>query len=97
MSRIPPLHRGRPPPRPHRGTRANPHRRSLPKRCRKECLRLVVLAGGILCGIAWAMNAYADSLAFLYVAAAVGGLGAGAVYGTCGGREIGRASWRGRG
>src|SRR3989454_4991527 len=27
--------------------------------------RLVVLAGGILCGIAWAMNAYADSLTFL--------------------------------
>ena len=50
--------------------------------------RLVVLAGGILCGIAWAMNAYADSLAFLYVAAAVGGLGAGAVYGTCVGNAL---------
>src|SRR3989442_5904601 len=44
--------------------------------------RLVVLAGGILCGIAWAMNAYADSLTFLYVAAAIGGVGAGAGYGT---------------
>src|ERR1700740_999064 len=43
--------------------------------------RLVVLVGGILCGIAWAMNSYADSLTFLYVAAAIGGLGAGAVYG----------------
>ncbi|HKB61794.1 MAG TPA: oxalate/formate MFS antiporter [Burkholderiales bacterium] len=50
--------------------------------------RLVVLAGGILCGIAWAMNAYADSLMFLYVAAAVGGLGAGAVYGTCVGNAL---------
>jgi MFS transporter, OFA family, oxalate/formate antiporter len=50
--------------------------------------RLVVLAGGILCGIAWAMNAYADSLVFLYVAAAVGGLGAGAVYGTCVGNAL---------
>jgi OFA family oxalate/formate antiporter-like MFS transporter len=50
--------------------------------------RLVVLAGGILCGIAWAMNAYADSLAFLYAAAAVGGLGAGAVYGTCVGNAL---------
>jgi OFA family oxalate/formate antiporter-like MFS transporter len=50
--------------------------------------RLVVLAGGILCGIAWAMNAYADSLAFLYVAAALGGLGAGAVYGTCVGNAL---------
>ena len=50
--------------------------------------RLVVLAGGICCGIAWAMNAYADSLMFLYVAAAVGGLGAGAVYGTCVGNAL---------
>ena len=50
--------------------------------------RLVVLAGGILCGVAWAMNARADSLPFLYVAAAVGGLGAGAVYGTCVGNAL---------
>jgi OFA family oxalate/formate antiporter-like MFS transporter len=50
--------------------------------------RLVVLVGGILCGIAWAMNAYADSLTFLYVAAAIGGLGAGAVYGTCVGNAL---------
>jgi OFA family oxalate/formate antiporter-like MFS transporter len=50
--------------------------------------RLVVLAGGILCGIAWAMNAYADSLMFLYVAAALGGVGAGAVYGTCVGNAL---------
>ena len=50
--------------------------------------RLVVLVGGILCGIAWAMNSYADSLTFLYVAAAIGGLGAGAVYGTCVGNAL---------
>ena len=50
--------------------------------------RLVVLAGGILCGIAWAMNAYADSLTFLYVAAALGGVGAGGVYGTCVGNAL---------
>src|SRR5207249_6585114 len=50
--------------------------------------RLVVLAGGILCGIAWTMNAYADSLTFLYVAAAIGGVGAGAVYGTCVGNAL---------
>src|SRR6266571_1443457 len=50
--------------------------------------RLVVLVGGILCGIAWAMNAYADSLTFLYVAAAIGGVGAGAVYGTCVGNAL---------
>src|SRR5205809_3566707 len=41
--------------------------------------RPVVLVGGILVGIAWVMNAYADSLALLYIAAAVGGVGAGAV------------------
>ena len=50
--------------------------------------RLVVLVGGILCAIAWTMNAYADSLTFLYVAAAIGGVGAGAVYGTCVGNAL---------
>ena len=50
--------------------------------------RPVILAGGVLVGIAWVMNAYADSLAFLYVAAAVGGVGAGAVYGTCVGNAL---------
>jgi OFA family oxalate/formate antiporter-like MFS transporter len=50
--------------------------------------RLVVLVGGILCGIAWAMNAHADSLVFLYAAAALGGVGAGAVYGTCVGNAL---------
>ena len=50
--------------------------------------RLVVLVGGILCGIAWAMNAYADTLTFLYISAAIGGLGAGAVYGTCVGNAL---------
>src|SRR6202158_1343829 len=40
--------------------------------------RPVVMAGGVLVGIAWVMNAYAESLAMLYVAAAVGGVGAGA-------------------
>src|ERR1700732_4006739 len=32
--------------------------------------KIVVLIGGILVGIAWAMNSVADSLTFLYVAAA---------------------------
>src|SRR3954454_18542209 len=50
--------------------------------------KLVVLFGGILVGIAWAMNAFADSLTLLYVAAAVGGVGAGAVYGTCIGNAL---------
>ena len=50
--------------------------------------RPVVLAGGVLVGIAWVMNSYADSLVFLYIAAAVGGIGAGAVYGTCVGNAL---------
>src|SRR5438270_857002 len=37
--------------------------------------KLVVLFGGILVGIAWAMNAFADSLTLLYIAAAMGGAG----------------------
>ena len=50
--------------------------------------RPVVIVGGILCGIAWAMNSIADSLTLLYVAAAIGGTGAGAVYGTCVGNAV---------
>jgi OFA family oxalate/formate antiporter-like MFS transporter len=50
--------------------------------------RIVVLIGGLLCGIAWAMNAYADTLPFLYAAAAIAGVGAGAVYGTCVGNAL---------
>jgi len=50
--------------------------------------RPVVLVGGVLCGIAWAMNSFADSLSMLYVAAAIGGTGAGAVYGTCVGNAV---------
>ena len=48
----------------------------------------VVMVGGILVGIAWVMNAYADSLAMLYISAAIGGVGAGAVYGTCIGNAL---------
>ena len=48
----------------------------------------IVMVGGILVGIAWVMNAYAESLAALYVAAAIGGVGAGAVYGTCVGNAL---------
>jgi len=50
--------------------------------------KIVVLIGGILVGIAWAMNSIADSLTFLYIAAAIGGVGAGAVYGTCIGNAL---------
>lgn len=50
--------------------------------------RVVVMAGGILCGIGWVLNSFAGTLAMLYVAAAVGGIGAGAVYGTCVGNSL---------
>ncbi|MES2148474.1 MAG: oxalate/formate MFS antiporter [Pseudomonadota bacterium] len=50
--------------------------------------RPVVLFGGLLCALGWIMNAYANSLMFLYLAAAVSGIGAGAVYGTCVGSAL---------
>jgi OFA family oxalate/formate antiporter-like MFS transporter len=50
--------------------------------------RVVVLVGGILCGLGWIINAHANSLTLLYIGAAVGGIGAGAVYGTCVGNAL---------
>jgi len=50
--------------------------------------RVVVVVGGILCGLAWLLNSVADSLFLLYVGAALGGIGAGAVYGTCVGNAL---------
>ena len=50
--------------------------------------RLVVLVGGVLCGIGWTLNSYADTLPTLYFAAAISGIGAGAVYGTCVGNAL---------
>jgi MFS transporter, OFA family, oxalate/formate antiporter len=50
--------------------------------------RIVVLVGGILVAVAWALNSIADTLTVLYVAAAIGGVGAGAVYGTCIGNAL---------
>src|SRR5499425_1163918 len=43
--------------------------------------RVMICGSGFLVGIAWMINAYADSLALLYLAAAIGGIGAGVVYG----------------
>jgi OFA family oxalate/formate antiporter-like MFS transporter len=50
--------------------------------------RPVVLVGGLMCGIGWVLNSFANSLALLYIAAAVSGIGAGAVYGTCVGNAL---------
>jgi MFS transporter, OFA family, oxalate/formate antiporter len=50
--------------------------------------RIVVVLSSFLVGIAWVMNAHASSLPALYAAAVIGGIGAGAVYGTCVGNAL---------
>ncbi len=50
--------------------------------------RPVTLVGGLLVGVSWVMNSYADSLLLFYISAAIGGTGAGAVYGTCVGNAL---------
>jgi len=50
--------------------------------------RLVVALGGVFVAFAWSLNSIAGSLWQLYVAAALSGLGAGAVYGTCVGNAL---------
>jgi MFS transporter, OFA family, oxalate/formate antiporter len=50
--------------------------------------RVVVSLGGILVGVAWALNSVANSLPALYAAAILSGIGAGAVYGTCVGNAL---------
>ena len=49
---------------------------------------VVIAFGGVMITIAWVMNSYADSLVLLYIAAIVGGIGAGSVYGTCVGNAL---------
>lgn len=44
--------------------------------------------GGLLVGASWIVNSYATSLGVLYVGAALGGVGAGAVYATCVGNAV---------
>ena len=50
--------------------------------------RVVVALGGIFVGVAWVLNALADSLAMLYAGGIVGGVGAGIVYGTASGAAL---------
>lgn len=50
--------------------------------------RIVVLIGGILCGLGWVVNAYATTLGSFYLGMVIAGLGAGAVYGTCVGNAL---------
>src|SRR5438045_7642800 len=50
--------------------------------------RIVVMTGGVLVAAAWIINSKASSLATLYGAAILAGIGAGAVYGTCVGNAL---------
>ncbi len=50
--------------------------------------RIVILIGGLCCGIGWVMNSFASSLSMFYLAQVIAGLGAGAVYGTCVGNAL---------
>jgi len=50
--------------------------------------RIVIIGGGVLVGLGWTLNSMAGSLPFLYVGQAIGGIGAGAVYGTCVGNAL---------
>ena len=50
--------------------------------------RLLVAFGGILVGAAWLVNAAATSLPMLYLGGALGGIGAGIVYGTASGNAL---------
>jgi OFA family oxalate/formate antiporter-like MFS transporter len=50
--------------------------------------RLTVAVGGVFIGASWVLNSVAPSLAWLYVAAALGGIGAGFIYGATVGNAI---------
>jgi OFA family oxalate/formate antiporter-like MFS transporter len=43
--------------------------------------RIMISGSGVLVAIAWVLNSVADSLMLLYIAAAIGGIGAGVIYG----------------
>jgi len=50
--------------------------------------RIVVAIGGVLVALAWSLNSIANSIPMLYAGAVIGGVGAGAVYGTCVGNAV---------
>jgi MFS transporter, OFA family, oxalate/formate antiporter len=49
---------------------------------------IMIAFGAIMVGLSWVLNSYASSLRMLYVAAALGGTGAGAIYATCVGNAV---------
>ncbi len=50
--------------------------------------KLVIAFGGIMVAAGWIINSRADTLQMLYLGAAVGGIGGGAVYATCVGQAV---------
>src|SRR5271165_2067756 len=50
--------------------------------------RLTVCTGGVLIGAAWVLNGLAGTLTLIYVAAALGGIGAGFIYGATVGNAL---------
>jgi len=50
--------------------------------------KLMIAFGGIMVGLGWIINSYAQSLGMLYLGAVVGGTGGGAVYATCVGQAV---------
>jgi OFA family oxalate/formate antiporter-like MFS transporter len=50
--------------------------------------KVAVALGGVLVGIAWVINAYAEVLWMLYLGAVVSGIGAGFIYATCVGNAV---------
>src|SRR4051794_30182403 len=50
--------------------------------------KLMVSISGFLIALAWYLNSIAASLTMLYVAAAIGGVGAGVIYGACVGNAL---------
>jgi OFA family oxalate/formate antiporter-like MFS transporter len=50
--------------------------------------RIVVTLGGIFVALGWSLNSMAHSIPMLYAGAIIGGIGAGAVYGTCVGNAL---------
>src|ERR1700756_3904647 len=50
--------------------------------------RWMIVSGGILVLFSWLFMSFADSLGMFYFAGIIGGIGAGAVYGTCIGNAV---------
>ncbi len=50
--------------------------------------KIMVCGSGVLVAVAWIINSVADSLFLLYVGAAIGGIGAGVIYGASVGNAL---------